>query len=51
MINPDMVLQIKLCRIRGYRYYGKTSTTFDTGTQIVRCADFPSSAYFSHAGK
>ena len=22
-----------------------------TGTQIVRCADFPSSAYFSFAGK
>ena len=50
-INPDTDLQINLSRIRACKYDGLTSTTFGTGTQNVRCVDFPSSAYFSLPGK
>ena len=32
-------------------YFDITSTTFGTGTQNVRCIDFPSSVYFSPPGK
>ena len=46
-----MGLQRNLCRIKGYEYYGITSTRFGTGTQNVRRVDFPSSAYFSLPGK
>ena len=34
-----------------YKYYGITSIAFGTGTQSVRCVDFPSSAYFTLAEK
>ena len=34
-----------------YKYYGIISTTFATGTQNVRCIDFPSFACFSLRGK
>ena len=37
-------MYINLCRIRGYKYYGLTSTTFGTRTQSVRRVDFPSPA-------
>ena len=50
-INPDTGLQRSLCRIKGYEYYGITSTRFGTGTENVRRVDFPSSAYFSLPGK
>ena len=41
---------MKQCRIRGYTYYGITSTAFGTGTQNVRLVDFSSSDYFSLSG-
>ena len=47
MINPETVLQINQCKIRGYKYYGITSIAFGNGTQSARHVDFPSSAYFS----
>ena len=43
IINPDT--------IRGYKYYGITSTIFGTGTQNIRRIDFLDSAYFSLPGK
>ena len=46
-----MVLYINLCRTRGYKYYGITSTTFGTETQNERRVDFPSLAYFILPGK
>ena len=46
-----MVLYTNLCRIRGYKYYGITSTTFGNGTQNVRRVDFSRSAYFNLPGK
>ena len=45
-----MVLQINLCRIRGHKYYGITSTAFGTGTQNVRSVDFSNSANFNLLG-
>ena len=41
-------MYINLCRIRGYKYYGITSTSFGTGTQRV---SFPTLAYLSLPGK
>ena len=50
MVNPDTILLINLCKIRGYKYYGENSATFGTGTQNVRRIDFPSSRYLSFPG-
>ena len=45
-----MGLYINLCRIRGYKYYGVTSTIFGSGTQNVRRVDFPGLSYVSLPG-
>ena len=49
--KPDKVLSINLCRMREYKYYGITSTTFGTGTHNIRCVEFPGSAFFRLPGK